>query len=256
MKKLLVLLVIAAVLVVPFAIKGNQSAEQVFATEDVATSNVGGLFDEPEDYTVSGNKIVKYNGGETLFAGRFPEGVNTIGINAFTGSTILLLGIPDSITNIQAGAFWNSNIAGIQIPASVTHVGTGAFYRCTSLVCIEIMVEDVTVFEFGQISYAPSEIEIHVPYYSLNSYRSSLRFGTYRNKISCPVVTVSFVGVDAEDAEFHMGQYWGDILPEAPEKPGYVFDGWYARGKQIDPNEKYFDGYTSETVIAQYSYVG
>ena len=69
-----------------------------------------------------------------------PEGVTTIGINAFLGATGLVsLNLPNSVTTIEAGAFQGTTaLTSILIPNSVTSIGSSAFQDATAITSISI----------------------------------------------------------------------------------------------------------------------
>ena len=76
-----------------------------------------------------------------------PEGVKTIGENAFTRTNLTSINIPDGVTSIDQFAFWEcTTIKSITIPKSVTSIGLSVFYGWTS---------DQTIYVKGRSS-APS----------------------------------------------------------------------------------------------------
>ena len=89
-------------------------------------------------YTKDGKEFVQYANGKTDTTFMIPDGVTSIGEDAFSGCKNLTnVTIPDSITSIGDWAFYNcSNLASITIPDSVTSIGYYAFYDCSSLTTI------------------------------------------------------------------------------------------------------------------------
>ncbi|MDE5614118.1 MAG: leucine-rich repeat protein [Treponemataceae bacterium] len=77
--------------------------------------------------------LTKYTGTDADVT--IPEGVTSIGYDAFYGCTSLAsVTIPEGVTSIGDDAFWwCTSLASVTIPASVTYIGDGAFYGCTSL---------------------------------------------------------------------------------------------------------------------------
>lgn len=69
-----------------------------------------------------------------------PEGLTSIGIFAFSGSTELSsIKIPETVTNIGGGAFYDcTKLSDLIIPNSVTTLGGNAFCNCTNLTKITI----------------------------------------------------------------------------------------------------------------------
>ena len=93
--------------------------------------------------------ICIYPAGNTATSYTIPDGVKTIGEQAFSFCTNLAtVNIPASVTSIEKWAFWDcTGLESITIPSSVTSIGTAAFYYCSSLVSITI---PATVETFGE----------------------------------------------------------------------------------------------------------
>ncbi|MCP4523773.1 MAG: leucine-rich repeat protein [Candidatus Gracilibacteria bacterium] len=56
-----------------------------------------------------------------------PEGLQTIGANAFHANELSHINIPNSVTEIGDGAFWWNNISELVLPSTITSIGHGAF---------------------------------------------------------------------------------------------------------------------------------
>ena len=69
-----------------------------------------------------------------------PDGVTSIGNNAFQGCTNLALTVlPDGVTSIGNNAFYGcTNLALTVLPDGITSIGNGAFTGCTSLYIIDL----------------------------------------------------------------------------------------------------------------------
>ena len=100
----------------------------VFATID------GVLFEKAE------KKLVCYPAGLAAVAYTIPDGVLSIGDNAFYGcDNLAIIFIPDGVTSIGDGAFTGcSKLTRIIIPNSVTSIGTSPFCVCTQLQAIHV----------------------------------------------------------------------------------------------------------------------
>ncbi|MBQ9069481.1 MAG: leucine-rich repeat domain-containing protein [Eggerthellaceae bacterium] len=56
-----------------------------------------------------------------------PEGVTSIGGNAFSGAKVTSVSLPSTLTTIGNSAFFNHQISSLEIPGTVTALGTSAF---------------------------------------------------------------------------------------------------------------------------------
>ena len=76
-----------------------------------------------------------------------PDGVQTIGFNAFSNISMLTsINIPNSVTTIEGGAFNECGLTSLHIPAGVTSIQPSAFYRCMYLNTITVD-EDNPVYD-------------------------------------------------------------------------------------------------------------
>ena len=84
-------------------------------------------------------KIIKYPAKKEGTSYTIPEGVTSIGNDAFENSSLTNITIPNSVTSIGDSAFYEcSSLTSITIPNSVTSIGEYAFYSCSSLTSITI----------------------------------------------------------------------------------------------------------------------
>ena len=79
-------------------------------------------------------------GGNDIKSVSLPDGLTSIGNNAFSGCTSLTsVTIPDSVTSIGSDAFYGcTSLTSVTIPDSVTSIRDHAFYGCTSLTAINV----------------------------------------------------------------------------------------------------------------------
>ena len=92
----------------------------------------GVLFDK------AGTNLILYPLGKTGFY-TMPDGVVTIGTNAFNKSTGLTgITLPQTLQTIGVFAFYGTNLPKVIIPTSVTSLGDNAFGSCTGLLDIQI----------------------------------------------------------------------------------------------------------------------
>ena len=67
-----------------------------------------------------------------------PEGLKSIGANAFSGTSLASVVIPNSVTSIGERAFAGSSIRSVVIPDSVMSIGERAFEECLDLASVVI----------------------------------------------------------------------------------------------------------------------
>ena len=92
----------------------------------------------PDGLTSIGNNA--FSGCTSLTSVTIPDSVTYIGYDAFFGCTSLTsVAISDSVTSIGYDAFSGcTSLSSVTIPDSVTSIGNGAFSGCTSLTAINV----------------------------------------------------------------------------------------------------------------------
>ena len=93
---------------------------------------------ENASFQINNSTLVAYNGTDEKVV--IPDGITTIGTNAFAGNTnIHFVTIPEGVTTIEKGAFSNAcNLEGITIPDSVRSISDSAFDGCTNLSSVSV----------------------------------------------------------------------------------------------------------------------
>ncbi len=252
MKKLFLTLVVIAILVIPIAIISNQSPDQSFEIDEgISIVEAAG---SNSTFTVSGNKITKYNSNyQTVHASDFPTDATTLGTNAFTGTNARYVELPSTITKIEAGAFWNSNVEKVIIPESVTSIGTGAFYRCTSLHTVICKFTDVSVFAFFQFSYTPSDFVLYVQHDCYDSFRTSARLGSYKNNVEifkAKLVLNNNGGSGVNEVSIRDGQNYYEAIGGTPNKMGQHFMYWMDNANNVVIDEdSVFSGWQEQITL-------
>ena len=91
-------------------------------------------------YSKDGKMLIQYAIGKNDARFAIPEGVTSIGYEAFSNCTYLTsITIPNSVTSIGEYAFGAcSSLTSVTIPNGVTSIGHAMFYNCTSLESIDI----------------------------------------------------------------------------------------------------------------------
>ena len=80
---------------------------------------------EPNEFVIEGTVLIKYIGSSTDVI--IPDGVTSIGKEAFREKQLKSVIIPDGITSIADNAFRSNQLISITIPESVTFIGEEAF---------------------------------------------------------------------------------------------------------------------------------
>ncbi len=85
------------------------------------------------------SEIILYPSNKKGTSYAIPDGVASIGENAFNGSSLTSITIPESVTSIGNSAFeFCLDLISITIPDSVTSIGNSAFANCSGLTSIMI----------------------------------------------------------------------------------------------------------------------
>lgn len=88
---------------------------------------------------------------DSLTTVTLPEGLETIGEYAFTGSGLTQITIPNSVNSLSTGAFSHCELQSVTIGNGIKWIGDNAFYGCLSLRSIQ-MGDNVEVI--GESAFA------------------------------------------------------------------------------------------------------
>ena len=91
-------------------------------------------------FAKDGKTLIQYPSGKSAEEYTVPDGVTSIGSDAFGYCTGLTsINMPDSVTSIESWAFgYCTRLTSITIPDSVTSIGESAFFGCQNLVNVNI----------------------------------------------------------------------------------------------------------------------
>ena len=91
-------------------------------------------------FTYDGKTLVQYPVGSTATSYTIPDGVETIGANAFdSSSNLTTVTIPNGVTTIGYGAFsYCDGLTTMNIPSSVTSIGERQFAGCKNLTTVTL----------------------------------------------------------------------------------------------------------------------
>ncbi|MBR5678842.1 MAG: leucine-rich repeat protein, partial [Paludibacteraceae bacterium] len=163
----------------------------------------------PEGLLTIGNEAFMETGINSLV---IPESVNYIGVKAFSGcSNLVSINLPENITTINGELFrWCEKLNAVVIPKSVTTIDSFAFSKCSSLTTLVI---PANVASLGYESF---------------SYCSSLQSLVFESAVpptggqammkntTCPIY-VPAASVDAyKTADDYWSGYANQIQPAAP----------------------------------------
>ena len=129
---------------------GISDTEFSLTIQNGVVTGVNGVYPKhikiPSGVTRIGNAAFQFCTG--LESVTIPDGVTSIGIDAFCGSGLTSVTIPDGVTSIEAGTFKDcSDLVSVTIPASVTNMGNWVFADCYSLERITIPSSVKTIGE-------------------------------------------------------------------------------------------------------------
>ena len=162
-----------------------------------------------------------------------PNSVTSIGYGTFDScSGLTSVTIPNSVTSIEDWVFDGcSALTSVTIPNSVTSIGVYAFSDCPELLDVYCYAENVPSTKSSAFygSY-PEYVTLHVPYASINSYRTTepwSAFGTITSISGTVTPLPNITLTDGEEYENNIEQEVGTLtytrtLPNMLWNPLYV----------------------------------
>ena len=99
---------------------------------NISNSNVTIINDKNKEFEIKACELQKYNGESDVVI--IPDGVKTIGMEAFYELAITKVICPKSLVKIDESAFEScTSLKKIELPDSLEEIGFGAFNGCTAL---------------------------------------------------------------------------------------------------------------------------
>lgn len=175
---------------------------------------INGVVFEVIDASANTLRVVGYTSD---MATQFP-----LGDDGSWEGTISYNGTTYTITEVADGAFANSSVKYISFPSTITSFGQGILDGCSNLQTVE---NDSTTAAFPL-----PELELGYVWYDYATSKeyTSIMNGVAVGKISKNVYDITFYSQGGTAVSAQRVVEGGHIEePEAPERKGYVFKGWY-----------------------------
>jgi len=131
----------------------------------------------PEGMTTIGSNAFRYCSGLKVVA--FPSTLITIGESAFSGCPLVSVSLPEHLTSIDYNAFSNnSSLTTLRIPSSLESIGAQTFSGCPNLKDIyTYTVQPININSNTFSTYAAATL--HIPTQGFNDYYASPTWGQF-----------------------------------------------------------------------------
>lgn len=175
---------------------------------------INGVVFEVIDASANTLRVVGYTSD---MATQFP-----LGDDGSWEGTISYNGTTYTITEVADEAFANSSVKYISFPSTITSFGQGILDGCSNLQTVE---NDSTT-----VAFPLPELELGYVWYDYATSKeyTSIMNGVAVEKISKNVYDITFYSQGGTAVSAQRVVEGGHIEePEAPEREGYVFKGWY-----------------------------
>lgn len=134
-----------------------------------------------------------------------PDGVTSIGYDAFWLSGITSIVIPEGVTNIKTYTFYGcEDLTSVTIPGSVTWIDQGAFEDCDNITSVTVnALIPPSTFENPYISYAQlfsscySKATLYVPYSCKAAYEAAKEWKAFKEIVEMDQASSFITFVDS-----------------------------------------------------------
>jgi len=134
-----------------------------------------------------------------------PDGVTSIGYDAFWGSGITSINIPEGVTNIKTYTFYGcEHLTSVTIPGSVTWIGQGAFEHCDNItsVTVNALIPPSTTenpyITYAQLfDYCYSKATLYVPYSCKAAYEAAKEWKAFKEIVEMDQASSFITFVDS-----------------------------------------------------------
>ena len=195
-----------------------------------------------------------FNGCTGIRSVTLPDGLISIGKNAFASCGFSEILLPDSLSEIKDAAFANcSKLTTVSIPGSVISIGNGAFQSCTALTEIDFD-SGIKAIGDGAFLNCPLLTEITVP----NSV-TSIGLGAFSECYNLQKLSLPFVGKERNITSGD-NSYFGYIFTHLREN-SYINQNISAYDEVSHNSKKYYIPkslkeliFTDTTSVAEYAF--
>jgi len=128
--------------------------------------------------------LIQYPIGNTRTSYDIPNGVTSIGDNAFWWCNLTSIDIPSGVTSIGEDAFRQCyELTSIIIPSSVTSIARSAFFLCSSLTSITVEATTPPTLTDTYVFDSTNDCPIYVPSGSVDTYKEATNWSEYASRI-------------------------------------------------------------------------
>lgn len=129
-----------------------------------------------------GTTLIRYPEGKTATSYTIPDGVTTIGGDAFNNNTHLItVTIPEDVTTINSAAFYYcTSLASVTIPETITTINSSVFHGCTSLTSVTIPAS-VTEIKYRAFGYCTALTSVYLMSATLPTIENVSGYNEFEN---------------------------------------------------------------------------